>query len=168
MLAVFRIPFRPRVSPLPWRLNVSPLFCLDKVSPLFRESVSVFRLKVSPFRVKVPSLRACPMLSSFLLPMLLVRDGSSILTDSDPLVSMVGSFSALAALTLLVSREGLNPVQTWSTLQTHLNNQLPVWSQHSHFSLSPIVLTKCMGPRSQERRLEIIFVRAQFPALKLL
>ena len=88
LLAVFRIPFRPRVSPLPWRLNVSPLpcrlnvsplFCLDKVSPLFRERVSVFRLKVSPFRLKVPSLRGA-VLSSFLLPMLLVRDGSSILT----------------------------------------------------------------------------------------
>ena len=94
LLAVFRIPFtRPRVSPLPWRLSVSPLLCLDKVSPLFRERVSplfrervsVFRLKVSPFRLKVPSLRG-PVLSSFLLPMLLVRDGSSILTDSDPLV----------------------------------------------------------------------------------
>ena len=90
LLAVFRIPFRPRVelspfpcldnvSPFPCRLNVSPLFCLDKVSPLFRERVSVFRLKVSPFRLKVPSFRG-PVLSSFLLPMLLVREGSSILT----------------------------------------------------------------------------------------
>lgn len=89
LLAVFKIPFRPRVpSPLPCRLNVSPLF-RDKVSPLFRERVSVFRLKVPSFRLKVPSLRT--PLSSFLLPMLLVLDGSSILTAG---VSFkVGSFS---------------------------------------------------------------------------
>lgn len=162
LLAVFRIPFRPRVSPLPCRLNVSPLFCLDKVSPLFRERVSVFRLKVSPFRLKVPSFRG-PELSSFLLPMLLVRDGSSILTFSDPLVSMVGSFSASCTHSIgLVGIEGSKPLETRSTLADHLNNR----SQHSHFSLSPIA--KKMWVQGVRNGLEIIFVRAQFPALKLL
>ena len=108
LLAVFRIPFRPRVSPFPCRLKVSPLFCLDKVSPLFRERVSpLFRLKVSPlFRVKVPSLRG-PKLSSFLLPMLLVRDGSSIFTPIQIpwlLVWLVHSQLLALALTLLVNR----------------------------------------------------------------
>ena len=139
LLAVFKIPFRPRVpSPLPCRLNVSPLFCLDKVPSLFRERVpSLFRLKVSPFRLKVPSLRG-PMLSSFRRCMLLVREGSSILTGSDWLVvSNVGSFSTS---THSLVKAG------WQTHTSHKHyldpRQKPFGSISAfspHFSLSPII-----------------------------
>ena len=166
MLAVFKIPFRPRVpSPLPCRLNVSPLFCLDKVPSLFRERVpSLFRLKVSPFRLKVPSLRG-PMLSSFRRCMLLVREGSSILTGSDRLVvSNVGSFSTSTHWWL--RRVGKPTLHTSTTL-TRVKNHL-VRSQHLLLTSPSRPLSTMFGCSRSWCPLEIIFVRAQFPALKLL
>ena len=167
MLAVFKIPFRPRVpSPLPCRLNVSPLFCLDKVPSLFRDRVpSLFRLKVSPFRLKVPSLRG-PMLSSFRRCMLLVLEGSSILTGSDWLVWLVMLVHSQLALTRWLRGVGKATLHTSTTLH-HVKNHL-VRSQHFLLTSPSRPLSTMFGCSRSLWPLEIIFVRAQFPALKLL
>ena len=98
--------------------------------------------------------------------MLLVREGSSILTGSDRLVvSNVGSFSTS---THSLVKAG------WQTHTSHKHyldpRQKPFGSisaSSPHFSLSPIINNVWLFEKL-DVPVEIIFVRALFPALKLL